>query len=42
MPLSGAVLFSEVPSWGFASQPCVFSEVVAVSASENTILSEVR
>jgi hypothetical protein len=37
-----AVLFSEVPSWGFASQPCVFSEVVAVSASENTIFSEVR
>ncbi|MEV4245960.1 hypothetical protein AB0J63_21410 [Streptosporangium canum] len=40
-PTSDAVLFAEVPNWGFASQPCVFSEVVTVSASENTIFSEV-
>jgi hypothetical protein len=30
-----------LPSWGFTSQPCVFSEVATVSASENMIFSEV-
>jgi hypothetical protein len=39
-PTSDTALFAEVPSWGFASQLCVFSKVVTVSASENTIFSE--
>ncbi|MEU4700738.1 hypothetical protein [Nonomuraea dietziae] len=36
------VVVSEAPSWGFTSQPCVFSEVATVAASEETIFSEVR
>ncbi|WP_433237349.1 hypothetical protein ACQPYK_28695 [Streptosporangium sp. CA-135522] len=41
-PSSGAALFSEVPSWDFTPASYVFSEALAVPASENTVFLETR